>query len=142
MSRRRHVGLRFESPPPRSSEERILPLVNVVFLLLLFFMVSGQIAPSDPIEATPPQSSSEDLPESALLQILVDAEGRLAVDGVVVEDSEFEQYVSERLGEIGPVSIHLKADGAAEAILIIDLMDRLREAGAGDLTLLTLPRVP
>ena len=50
--------MRFEPPRPRNDEERILPLVNVVLLLLIFFMLAGRLAASDPFEIAPPRSAS------------------------------------------------------------------------------------
>ena len=44
-------------PPkrPRSTEDNILPLINVVFLLLIFFMLAGVLTQSPPFSLTPPR---------------------------------------------------------------------------------------
>ena len=36
--------MRFEPSRPKNDEERILPLINVVFLLLIFFMLAGKLS--------------------------------------------------------------------------------------------------
>ena len=43
-------GKMFRSQPRsgRSEDDRILPLINVVFLLLIFFMLAGKLSASDP----------------------------------------------------------------------------------------------
>ena len=51
--------MRFEPPRPRNEDERILPLINVVFLLLIFFMLAGRLSASDPFQVEPPRSSAD-----------------------------------------------------------------------------------
>ena len=41
------------------SDAGILPLINVVFLLLIFFMIAGQLAEQAPFEVEPPASDAE-----------------------------------------------------------------------------------
>lgn len=131
--------MRFEPPRPRNDEERILPLINIVFLLLIFFMLAGRISATDPFEVTPPQSSSGSNPDRQDLLVLVDAEGRLALDGQVMHESDLKSAITERLGEDGRV--RLKADDAAEATKVVGVMELLREAGVERLELLTVTTV-
>ncbi|MCG8693196.1 MAG: biopolymer transporter ExbD, partial [Minwuiales bacterium] len=44
----------------RSDDDRILPLINVVFLLLIFFMLAGRLSAGDPFRVDPPASVSAD----------------------------------------------------------------------------------
>src|SRR5690606_15298132 len=90
-------GMRFQPPRPRSDEERILPLINIVFLLLIFFMVAGKFAATDPLEIDPPQSALESEAGPRELLVLLDAEGRLALDGEVMVESELKSALLERL---------------------------------------------
>lgn len=50
--------MQFAPPRRRRSTENIVPMINVVFLLLIFFLMSAQIAPPEPFEVTPPASDS------------------------------------------------------------------------------------
>ena len=66
------------SPRPRRAQgddERVLPLINVVFLLLIFFMLAGQFASADPFRIEPPVSRSEGQSESAALTLLIGGGG-------------------------------------------------------------------
>ena len=73
--------MRFRPPRPKSDDERILPLINVVFLLLIFFMLTGKLAATDPVEATPPRSASEGRIDARELVIVIAANGDIAFDG-------------------------------------------------------------
>jgi len=129
--------MRFQPPRPRSDEERILPLINIVFLLLIFFMVAGKFAATDPLEIDPPQSALESEAGPRELLVLLDAEGRLALDGEVMVESELKSALLERLAG-GERRIRLKADGRAEATRVVALMELLQDAGAEKVRLLTV----
>jgi biopolymer transport protein ExbD len=123
----------------QSDDERVLPLINVVFLLLIFFMLAGQLASADPFRIEPPRSQSEGAGESAELTVLVGAEGQLALDGRELAAEVLQSAVAERLEAAPGTSVRMKADGAAEATQVVAVMERLRAAGVERLKLLTVP---
>lgn len=123
----------------RGEEESVLPLINVVFLLLIFFMLTGTLAASDPFEIAPPRSASEGTSGARDMIILVNADGRLALDGVVMEPPTLSDAVGERIAEGSVSRTQLKADASAEAAHIVQVMELLRDAGVDRLQLLTLP---
>jgi biopolymer transport protein ExbD len=120
----------------RNSDEGIIPLINVVFLLLIFFMLAGKLSQIDPFEVTPPDSASESLPDGSTLTVLVGADGRIAFDGKPVKLEELAALLAGRDGQDGAV-LRLKADQQAEADRVIEVMESLRAAGIEKLSLLT-----
>lgn len=131
--------MRFAPSRSRNDEERMLPLVNVVFLLLIFFMIAGKLAASDPFQISPPQSQSDGQPEAQELLVLVGADGRLALDGEVLEKDALSVAISDRLSNNENTHVRLKADGQAQTTQIIAVMELLRDAGVERLKLLTVP---
>ena len=121
---------------PRNDEERILPLINIVFLLLIVFMLAGQLNASDPFRIEPPFSISEGQAKERGMTILMDASGRLALDGAVIEAAALKEEVAARVagGSIGEV--RLKADGEVDAAKVVALLELLRDAGVETLQLL------
>lgn len=134
--------MEFAEPRRRPQEEAILPLINVVFLLLIFFMLAGSLAASDPIEAEPPVSQNKGEILARDLVIVIGAQGAIAVDGVVVEKAELADALDVALGGDAPRGIWLKADAEADSLEVIALMDALQDAGAERLQLLTQETVP
>lgn len=129
----------FHTPPRRRSEDdRILPLINVVFLLLIFFMIAGQLSATDPFEVEPPVSASAAEPGEEEIVIHVAADGQLALDGDEVQEAAMLSAVAERMQAARPGPLRLKADGDLPATELVALMERLREAGVENLTLLTV----
>ena len=123
----------------RSDDDRILPLINVVFLLLIFFMLAGRLSAGDPFRVDPPASVSADPAEQRDLVVLVGADGRLALDGEVVEQSALSARLKQRLGDGGNGLVRVKADAAVEALQVVEVMEVLRDAGVERLKLLTVP---
>ena len=53
------LSARLEASNLASIDDRIMPLINIVFLLLIFFLVAGAIREVEPVEVDPPRSLVE-----------------------------------------------------------------------------------
>ena len=127
------------SKPAADSEANLIPLINVVFLLLIFFMLAGQIAPTESITLAPPRSDSPQSARAAPLVLLIDRTGRISLDGEPLDDTTLTERVAEILAD-GPPHLQIKADATLEALRLVDLLEQLRAAGAENIDLLTLAR--
>ena len=133
------LPIRFERSGSKRGEERVLPLVNIVFLLLIFFMLAGRLTASDPFRVEPPRSLSGADAAARDLIVLVGAQGRLALDGEVMEPLAIRSAVSGRVTDDAAVSVLVKADGQVEAVRVVAVIELLRETGIRHLKLLTVP---
>lgn len=124
--------MRFAPPArPRRPRENIVPMINVVFLLLIFFLMTAQIAPPEPFEIAPPDSASPDPAEPARV-LHVSAEGDLAYDGARGE-AVFAALAADPDG--GPLTI--RADGRARAERLAEVLARLADLGISEISLAT-----
>ncbi|MBA1147640.1 biopolymer transporter ExbD [Ectothiorhodospiraceae bacterium WFHF3C12] len=125
--------MRLPEPPRRGEGENVIPLINVVFLLLIFFMIAGSLGRTELFRVEPPESASEaPLPPEARRVLLAD-DGRLALDGRAVS---LEQLGSALDGGAAPVEI--KADGGAHAAKLMAVLAAVREAGIEEVELITV----
>lgn len=124
------------------SDEAILPLTNVVFLLLIFFMLAGRLTSPRPFDVDPPQSASEATAEYQGLEVQIAANGNLALDGDAVALDILAERVRERLQSEPDTPLRLKADGAGDATRVVAVMHVLRDAGAEKLRLITVAAQP
>jgi len=126
-------------PPTEShrSELSVVPLVNVVFLLLIFFMLVGRLATPEPLDVQPPRSTSgkENIGQS--VKILLTRDGRIAMDQDVVSHARLRERAARILDRRPNATFQLKADGRVDAVAMIRLMEQLRAAGVERLSLLT-----
>tara|TARA_B100000513_G_scaffold148416_1_gene69079 strand:+ start:765 stop:1178 length:414 start_codon:yes stop_codon:yes gene_type:complete len=122
-----------------SDDDRILPLINVVFLLLIFFMLAGHLAATDPFNVEPPTSLSETEPEKSPHVVLIGGDGQLAYDGKVLEQEALVQALTAEV-DGGAVDFQLKADGGAAAVRMVEIMELMRQAGVKKVRVLTVPK--
>lgn len=66
--------MRLPQPEHKARAEAVVPMINVVFLLLVFFMMTSQIAPPAPIDITPPAADSA-TPARREYRLFLSAEG-------------------------------------------------------------------
>ena len=131
--------MQFQPRRPQNDEERILPLINVVFLLLIFFMLAGRLTVSDPFEVRPPSSTNKHPSHDSEVTVLIGADDQLALNGELVSGKALEKAVAKRIRAGGPTMVRLKADGQAKGRRVVAIMDRLRNAGVKKLRLVTVP---
>lgn len=113
----------------RDSYIDIAPLVDVVFLLLLFFMLSFQIAVEPAIKVRLPQSKTADAQSAEEVVLSISREGGIYVDELPVTLEQVASILQGKLqGETKP-SIKLKADREASVGLLVKLVDEVRLAG-------------
>lgn len=122
-----------------SEDDRVLPLINVVFLLLIFFMVAGSLSAADPFRIQPPRSGNGEAGGPRDLVVLIGADGRLAIDGVALDVAALQSTIARRLKTNPHPEVHVKADGRAEAAVVVGLLETLRHAGIERVRLMTVP---
>ncbi|WP_296704309.1 ExbD/TolR family protein [Thiocapsa sp. UBA6158] len=127
------------SKPAADSEANLIPLINVVFLLLIFFMLAGRLAPTESIAVDPPRSDSPQGTRATPLALLIDRTGQISLNGEPLDDAVLAERVTEIIAD-GPAHLQIKADATLEALRLVDLLEQLRAAGAEDVDLLTLAR--
>lgn len=115
-------------------DDGVLPLINVVFLLLIFFMVAGRLAVGDPFRIEPLRAAGEGAPPGGEPLLLVAADGRLALDGEAVERA----VLPARLA--GAERLRVKTDAAADSLAVARLLAELRAAGVAEARLMVEPR--
>ena len=141
------IGSHSNPDRPRG-DHGLVPLINVVFLLLAFFMIAGQIQRSDAVRVAPPVSLSETVPAEQRLELVVVADGTVYFEGeaVVLEDlaSAFRRRM--QMGPVPPVSgssnpdrqpILVKADADLEVTRLEAILEELLRAGVSRAALAT-----
>jgi biopolymer transport protein ExbD len=124
--------------PRRNSEDNLIPLINIIFLLLIFFMLTGKLTSSDVFKIAPPASISEAAAAEEAVTVLVTADGQLAVNQQIVVIEELTATVAALLEQRAAAPmIKLKADAGLPAAQLLAVLNALRAAGVRKLTLLT-----
>lgn len=128
-------ALQFTLPARKAPRESVVPMINVVFLLLIFFLMSAQIAPPDPVEITPPVAESDTPLAEGAQMVWLDLEGVLHFDGLSGDAA------LARLAETTG-AVTLRADAALPAAEFARVLRVLGEAGLRDVTLVAVAGAP
>ena len=128
---------RLPPPPPRRRPDATLALINVVFLMLIFFLIAGQVAP--PLDRDLRLVETRDLaPAPPPDALVLSADGRLTLRGAAITP---EAYVAG-LEPGAAARVRLVPDRAAPAARLVEVAGRLRAAGAGTVALVTEAALP
>ncbi|MDQ6990483.1 MAG: biopolymer transporter ExbD [Mariprofundaceae bacterium] len=116
------------------------PLVDVVFLMLIFFMVSTSFTVSNSLKLELPSSkaSSQDKQMKEVL-ISVNAKGQLYVQEEAVEDGDLRRRILNISKGDPNMRVVLRADANSLHKRVVFVMDTVRELGMGKLAIATMP---
>lgn len=117
--------------PRRERRENIVPMINVVFLLLIFFLMSAQIAPQEPFEVALPKSAGTG-EARAQDTLYVSATGTLYLNGVTGA-----AVYAEASGLAKETLIRMHADADLPARQLAQIMQQLGQAGVTQIQLAT-----
>ena len=121
----------------------LTPLIDVVFLLLIFFMVSTTFTRESRLQVNLPEASAEAAPQEAIaLEIVIDAGNRYAVNGRSLARQDLETLkqalrISAGDEDTNP-TVLISADAAASHQAVIRAMDAAGQLGFSQLSISTL----
>lgn len=121
--------------PPARKPEPTIALINVVFLMLIFFLIAGTLAP--PIDRDVTLVNASDLegrePPDALV---IRADGSTTFRGETVGTANALSLLNDA-GEDGKTAIRIVPDRDLPAVRLVEIGDELRKAGAKRVFIIT-----
>ncbi|WP_186395848.1 biopolymer transporter ExbD [Stappia sp. TSB10GB4] len=133
--------IRIRQKPPKRQAESTISLINIVFLMLIFFLIAGQLAP--PVEPSVTLAETVEAPPLAPPDALfVDKDGALTYRGQPADIAAYLAALSGgRAGEgsddEGGPSVMLAVDRDLGAARVLEIAEDLYRAGAGGVSLVT-----
>ena len=119
----------------------LTPLIDVVFILLLFFMVSTTFQRESEINIELPEASAEPVEErEEMLELVIDAEGHYFIGEQQVVNTELEtlkQAIQKFLGERSEIPVVIRADRLTPYESVVRAMDATAQLGLVQMSLAT-----
>jgi biopolymer transport protein ExbD len=113
------------------SEINIAPFTDVVLVLLIIFMITTPALMQPEIQVNLPKAESVDSGNtSTSIEALISQEGKVAIDGKVIDLSELERVIRELLVDDPTKSIVIKGDVKVDYGHVMQFMDKAKKAGA------------
>lgn len=115
----------------------ITPLIDVMFLLLIFFMVSSTFKEQLGIDITLPQAGTSEAQEVGVHEIVVDKDGAYIFDEAQITLETLRQRIAELVRDEPDATLVLRADAGAAFGPVVRAIDVVKEVGGGRLVIPT-----
>lgn len=116
----------------------LTPLIDIIFQLVLFFMVSTQFISSPGIEVDLPRSSADTiLKERDDLKVWVRADGTVYLNDAPVSGAQLREAMSSAAQRDPNTMIIIKADKNVDHGAVVRVMDTARTLGLSRLAIAT-----
>lgn len=123
------------------TEVNMAPLIDVVFLLLIFFMVTTTFREESEIQIDLPKAANEPMdamPEA--IEVIIDRDGKFYVDDQALINTQVDtlkRAFRQSLGERQNVPVIVSADANAPHQAVVKAMDAARQVGLSKLSIAT-----
>lgn len=126
--------------PVKSSRKEInlIPMINIIFLLLTFFMVAGTIEKLDPFSLDLPNASKKGIVKPQRISVIyINKDGRIAVNDDLVSRKDFITIVNTLLLDNNGRELVIKSDSEVSSSDLIWVMHAIESVGGSDVSIVT-----
>jgi len=124
---------------PEKKHIDMTPMIDIVFQLLIFFLLTSIYAkPVLPVSL--PEAASAVVSEEPELTVSINSSRQIFMNNRPIPDNRFRSEIESALENRKDKSIHLMADKTVDFGRVIDIMDRAKQAGAEDISVVTEKR--
>ena len=113
------------------------PLIDMVFILLIFFMVSSTFVKDMKLDLNRPGASSASKASSKVIRVYIDKAGETYVDAQPVKIWAIQGKLRDMLRISAERSVLVVTDDGIEVNKLIEVVDQCRMAGAKDVAVAT-----
>ncbi|MDQ7002727.1 MAG: biopolymer transporter ExbD [Ghiorsea sp.] len=118
----------------------LTPMIDVVFLMLIFFMVSTSFTADNSIKMDLPQSKAQAAnKEEKQVVISIKADGQLYVQDERVKDADLRRRILNITKGDPNMRVVIRADAEARHKRLVYTLDTIRELGMGKVGIATVP---
>ena len=131
--------MRLPDEPDNIPQINIVPMIDVVFAILTFLIVSSlSLSKSEGLPVNLPKASTSQVQDSpAKVTVTMDAQGKLMVDKKLVNLDQIESTVRQVMGSNPSALIVLNADKSVDHGNVVEVMDILRRIKGAKLGIAT-----
>ncbi len=111
------------------SEVNLTPMLDVVFIMLIFFVVTTSFVKESGVEVNRPNANTTQQQESANILIAIRPNGEIWIDGRAVDVRAVRANVERLRAEFPESSVVIQGDQNAQIGSLVRVMDQVRMAG-------------
>jgi len=132
------MGIKFKSRLKHKATIDITSLIDLVFLLVAFFMVTSSLSSQSAITVHLPRAKqSADYTDSSLV-ISVNSKNEIYLNDVRYSSESLVDEFIKRRESLADSTVVIRGDRKSDYEIIVDIMDKLNRAGIPKFTLATV----
>lgn len=113
----------------------ITPMLDVVFIMLIFFIVTATFIKQSGIEVNQPQASTAVVQEKANILIAIDADNKIWINRREVDFRALRPNIERLHAENPKGSVVIQADSESTNEALVQVMDASRRAGVYEIAI-------
>ena len=121
----------------KNIEFNIAPLIDIVFLLLIFFMLASEFTDFKTIDMATPINSDQDIESSKPLLVKLSSDGKIKIKEVLIDFSILEKEVINLKKNQTDTKVIISTPEKTEINLLMKVMDIIRIGGIDNIALIT-----
>lgn len=121
--------MKFRAKKPRKALINITSLIDVLFLLLIFVMVSSTFLEQPGIKLELPQAQSAVVVQQKEYSLYVDKDGKLFLNDKPITTEDLEKKLKDAIPTMKDNSLILKADRDVSHGIVVQVMDIVKKSG-------------
>lgn len=119
----------------QSDELNITPLIDIIFILLIFFIVTTTFVKEMKLDIKRPGASSGEITDSKSIRITIEKNRDINIDGKPVNSWMVQSYISDLLAKNRDRAILLIADKRVETGFLVEVADSCRLGGGKNIAI-------
>ena len=126
---------------PRAANEAtvdLTPMIDMTFILLIFFMVSTTFVKDMKIDLNRPGAQATTVASTKAIRLYIDRQGETYLDGEPIRSWVIQSRVRDLLSGMTQKSVLVVTDANVPSQKLIDVVDAARLAGAEDVGVATV----
>jgi biopolymer transport protein ExbD len=134
MRRRRH-----SEEMSTEADINITPLLDIVFIMLIFFVVTTSFVKESGIEVNRPAAQTAERKEHTSILIAISPSGEIWIDRRVVDIRAVRAAIERLRAENPEGAVVIQGDREAQIGLLVQVMDQVRKAGVSNVSIAAMP---
>lgn len=128
------------APPSEDTGIDLTPMLDVIFIMLIFFIVTTSFIREAGIQVNRPSAETAQREERTNILVAISPEGEVWIDKQRVDIRSLRAVIQKLRAENPEASVVIQADRDARAGLMVEAMDQARLAGVKDVSIAATPR--
>jgi len=130
--------MRLPDEPDIPPQINIVPMIDVIFAILTFFIVSTlSLTRSEGLPVNLPQAATSETQRQSQINVSITSEGQIALNRQLIELNNLEGAVRQLMGPAAESLVVVNADERVPHGRVVAVMDRLRQVQGVKLAIAT-----